>query len=54
MKKFLFSPWFLVYLSSIGILIFIQLLHISYHHTMDADPDGYCVQVERQRNRNRY
>ena len=35
---------FIVYTTTIGLLIFIQALHTSYHHRMDADPDGYCVQ----------
>ena len=53
MKKVLLNPWFHIYTTTIGLLIFVQALHTSYHHTMDTDPDGYCVQVERQRNRSK-
>jgi len=44
MKKvinILFHPFSLIILGSAGILSFIELMHISYHHKMEHDIHGH-------------
>jgi len=57
MKKFLStvfcSPLGQTAVVLLGSLLFIQTLHVHQHHVMDADPDGYCRQVDRERSRSR-